>query len=131
MTIWAEEARLAGRGLRQTQGAPGLFGGGAGKTGRFVLHADSDEERRLPGAFSELAIDPGTTVRVETPSGAGYGSPLERDPALVLADVIAGKVSADAASPDYGVVLANGTVNAKKTAQLRLSRQQEGSTHGG
>ena len=131
VTIWADDARLAGRGLRQTQGAPGLFGGAAGKTGRFVLHADSDGERRLPASFSELAIEPGATVRVETPSGAGYGSPLERDPARVLADVISGKVSADAASPDYGVVLDNGTVDAKKTVRLRRARRMEGSTHGG
>ena len=130
VTIRAEQARLAGRGLRQTRGAPGLFGGAAGKTGRFVLHADSDKERRLPSAFSELAVEPGTTVRVETPAGAGYGNPLERDPARVLADVIAGKVSADAASSDYGVVLADGKVDAKKTARLRRTPQKEEPAHG-
>ena len=40
-----------------------------------------------------------------SPGGAGYGDPLERDPDLVLADVLDGKVSATEAAADYGVVL--------------------------
>jgi len=38
-------------------------------------------------------------------SGGGYGDPLERDPQLVLEDVIDGLVSAMAAREVYGVVL--------------------------
>ena len=119
VTIWAESARLAGRGLRETTQAQGLFGGGAGKSGRFVLDPDGNREERLPGAFSELAIEPGSTVRVETPSGAGFGDPLERPPGRVLADVIAGKVSADEAESTYGVAVVDGAVDEARTAGLR------------
>ena len=56
---------------------------------------------------------------METPGGAGYGDPLERDPALVRADVRAGKVSPDAAKERYGVVLENGRIDAARTDALR------------
>jgi N-methylhydantoinase B len=38
-------------------------------------------------------------------SGGGYGDPLDRDPRLVLEDIIEGLVSAKAAQEVYGVVL--------------------------
>ena len=40
--------------------------------------------------------------------GGGSGSPLERDPALVLEDVLDGKVSVEAARERYGVVIEDG-----------------------
>lgn len=119
--------RLAGRGLRQTRAAAGMFGGESGKTGRFVLNPASAEPVVLPGAFSELDVTPGWVIRVETPSGAGYGDPLEREAARVLADVIAGKVSGAAAESDYGVVLSNMTVDEAATEKLR-TKKREGRT---
>ena len=53
----------------------------------------------MPASFSEISVEQGGTVRVETPAGGGYGDPLERDPARVLADVIAGKVTVEKRSP--------------------------------
>jgi N-methylhydantoinase B len=47
----------------------------------------------------------GDVIRMIAPSGGGYGPPLERDPALVRADVVRGFLGADAAREDYGVVL--------------------------
>ena len=37
--------------------------------------------------------------------GGGYGDPLERDPGLVLGDVLTGIVSKEAAHRIYGVIL--------------------------
>jgi len=37
------------------------------------------------------------------PGGGGYGNPFERDPELVLSDVINGYVSVEAAREAYGV----------------------------
>jgi N-methylhydantoinase B len=37
--------------------------------------------------------------------GAGHGDPLDRDPELVLADVLDGKVARESARETYGVVL--------------------------
>jgi N-methylhydantoinase B len=38
-------------------------------------------------------------------AGGGYGDPLDRDPELVLGDVLDGYVSIDGAREDYGVVV--------------------------
>ena len=130
IVIWAEDARVAGRGLRQTRGAPGLFGGGSGATGRFVLHPGGPEEQKLPATFSEIPIPAGTTLRVETPAGAGYGDPLERDPERVAADVLAGKVTPAAAEGGYGVVLREGRVDERETASLRARMSREQESHG-
>ena len=125
IAMWGAEPKVSGRGMRQTMPAEGLNGGGSGAPGRFLLHPRGDEERGLPGVFSELAVASGTTIRVETPGGAGYGDPLERDPALVLADVRAGKVSPDAAKEHYAVVLDEGRIDPARTEGLRrLTRER-------
>ena len=41
---WAGDGRLVGRGLRQVVGAPGLDGGGNGRTGRFPMDDGSRRE---------------------------------------------------------------------------------------
>jgi len=48
---------------------------------------------------------PSRTLRVRGAGGAGYGQPTERDPLAVLADVLDGVVSVEAAAGIYGVVL--------------------------
>ena len=119
--ILAEDGRIAGRGLRQIRGAPGFDGGGSGSLGRFVLDPGTTGERRLPGSFSELPMPPGSVIRMESPSGAGYGRAGERDPDAVRADVLSGKVTADGAARDYGVVCRGDTVDAARTRQRRES----------
>ena len=119
IAAWGEEPRVSGRGMRQTMPAEGLNGGGSGASGRFLLHPEDDRERGLPGVFSELPVVSGTTIRVETPGVAGYGDPLQRDPALVLADVRAGKVSPEAARERYGVALESGRIDPARTEALR------------
>jgi len=57
--------------------------------------------------------------------GGGYGSPLERSPDAVLADVLSGYVSSKKAEEEYGVVLdpSGRRVDEKKTAALRTQLQ--------
>ena len=74
----------------------------------------------------------GQIVRVVTTGGGGWGDPLDREPDLVLRDVIEGKVSLQAARDDYGVVLKtnrpdhppelDGTATAALRSKLRASR---------
>src|SRR5882724_8472317 len=120
---WAEQGRLVGRGLRQVVGAPGLDGGGKGRTGRFAMDAGTPDEHQLGANFSDLPIEAGHTIRIETPAGAGFGDPFTRDPARVLADVISGKVSPGAARESYGVgIVQTGhafAVDPEETAALR------------
>jgi N-methylhydantoinase B len=120
---WAEGGRLVGRGLRQTVGAPGLFGGGKGRTGRFLMDPGTQDETQLPATFSDLPIALGQAVRIETPAGAGFGDPFTRDPDRVLADVLSGKVSVAAAHRFYGVAITGSgislQVDPQETAELR------------
>jgi N-methylhydantoinase B len=85
----------------------------------------------MPAAFSEYAVEMGAAIRVETPAGAGYGDPFEREPRRVLADVVAEKVSPEAARRDYGVVIVDGQVDEEATRALRERPRQTGETGGG
>ena len=124
--VWAEQARLSGRGLRHGLQAPALFGGDGGRLAGYVLNPGSATERKLPAVFSELPLPVGTVIRVDTPSGAGFGDPFERDPERVLEDVVDGKVSAAGARKDYGVVVTAGAVDVAATHALRENRRTTG-----
>ena len=58
-------------------------------------------------------------MRLESPGGGGCGNPWDRDPDRVLADVLNGFVSLGRARSDYGVVIADGRVDAAATQALR------------
>ena len=58
-----------------------------------------------PRALHDLELAPGDVLEYALPSGAGHGSPLERDVERVLADVLDEKVSPDAARLIYGVAI--------------------------
>src|SRR3954454_17948406 len=68
-----------------------------------------------------IAMRKGDLFRHEGAGGGGWGDPLERDPALVLKDVLNDFVSERAARDDYGVVLSGDplVVDDAATAALR------------
>jgi N-methylhydantoinase B len=78
--------------------AQGAAGGGEGQTGAYAL---STGERPNPKQL--VMIPPEVTAEVTMPGGGGYFDPFERDPRLVLEDVIQGYVTLEAAERDYGV----------------------------
>ncbi len=131
IAVWANKASLSGRGLRQGLVAPPLFGGKGGRFGSYILDPDTNHEEKLQAVFSERALPVGSVIRVETPSGAGFGDPLGREPERVLADVVAEKVSAAGAERDYGVVVASAAVDAPGTERLRERLRQERQANGG
>ncbi len=97
----------------------GLFGGEAAARSKYILNPDT-EARELPSKVT-LHLEPDSVISYRTPGGGGYGPPLERDPELVLQDVIQGKVSRQRARDAYGVVidLAAREVNSQATRELR------------
>ena len=107
----------------------GLWGGGEGSTTRIELQRPGDPGFRSfqehyglvsPSKFTNVRLGPGDRVRLVSPSGGGYGDPLERDPALVAADVRERFVSVASAERLYGVVLtAQGEVDEPATTVLR------------
>ena len=100
----------------------GLQGGAPGATSRNLLNPETTAERRLK-AMETCMIGPRDMVRFVLPGGGGLGSPLERDPAAVAADVVDGKVTRQAAEATYAVIVnADGVLDASATAALRTAR---------
>jgi N-methylhydantoinase B len=103
----------------------GLFGAKPGKPGRNLLNPQTSREETMPGKVTRM-IHKGDVFRYEQAGGGGWGDPLKRDPARVLADVRNEYVSIDVARDDYGVVIdtAAWTVDAQKTRELRERMRQ-------
>jgi N-methylhydantoinase B len=92
------------RGERFASSPWGLHGGRPAPLAHaFVVRQDGRREA-LPSK-KMLVLHPGDQLWEYIAGGGGHGDPLERDPELVLADVLDGKVSAGAAADEYGVVL--------------------------
>lgn len=102
---------------RDRSGPWGLFGGLPGKLAEYVLNP-AGEDRRL-SSKTTLELDDGDVISYRTCGGGGYGPPYERDPELVLRDVIERKVSAERARSEYGVAVVDGRVDEGETARLR------------
>ena len=83
----------------------GVKGGLAGKPFEVVIDPGGPNEREVDALADAEPIKAGEVVRIRTTGGGGWGDPLERDPALVVRDVVWRKVSPDAALASYGVVL--------------------------
>jgi N-methylhydantoinase B len=101
----------------------GVSGGGAGARNHFwVRRGDRPiEPSPLPGKVGGFPLAPGDVVVMDSSGGGGFGDPLARDPAAVAADLEEGYVSPAAAGAVYGVVLAEGRVDADATARRRAA----------
>ncbi len=104
----------------------GVRGGLAGAPARGMKRGRDGTLTELPGGPTELTLLPGEAVVSFSCGGGGYGSPLEREPAAVLADVEERWVTREHAERVYGVVLAQDAdgglrVDADATARLRAT----------
>src|SRR5205085_10775838 len=116
------------RGERFASAPWGLHGGAPGRSARaFILRVDGRREE-LPSK-KMIVLHPGDQLWEYIAGGAGHGDPLERDPDLVLADALDGKISREAAHEAYGVALApdGRTVDEIRTKERREAlRRQRG-----
>jgi N-methylhydantoinase B len=101
------EPRIVATSERQLFASRGIVGGGDGRRGVFTLNPDTPDARVLPGVVSDMIVEEGSVVRVETPGGGGYGDPLTRDRSLVLQDLREGRIGQESAENDYGLVRAD------------------------
>ena len=88
------ECAFNGVGERFTHRPWGLFGGGPGASGRFVLRSPGGESRRLPEKTGEVRVSPEQCVVVETPGAGGYGPSSERTAERIAEDRRSGKFGA-------------------------------------
>jgi N-methylhydantoinase B len=97
----------------------GLWDGQAGEAGAYLLRLPHENDfKPMVGAHFPVPLD--AEVIVRTGGGGGWGDPLDRDPALVRADVAEELVSLAAAREQYGVVFTDGLhVDDKATNELR------------
>jgi N-methylhydantoinase B len=117
--LLADEAVLQVRSDRHAFRPFGLYGGGAGRPSMNWLNPERNPAP-LPSKLT-MTIKRGDLFRHEVAGGGGWGDPSERDPALVLQDVLNEFVSPRSAREDYGVVLSGSplVVDAAATATLR------------
>jgi len=126
MRFLADEGKLTNLSERQRFAPYGVFGGKPGRLARTVINPGPGEEAVHGKQSREFAY--GDVISFQQSGAGGYGDPLERDPALVLDDVLDDYVSTDAARDEYGVVIigagADLRVDERATAALRGNRRR-------
>jgi N-methylhydantoinase B len=85
---------------------PGYVGGHAGASSYAILRPGTERAERITESVAEAELMPGESLLTFKGGGGGWGSPLEREPELVLDDVFDGYVSVEIARDVYGVALA-------------------------
>jgi N-methylhydantoinase B len=100
---------------RAILGPYGLAGGMAAPPYQATI-----DGRPLPGMNDDVPLEAGSLLRLRTTGGGGWGDPFEREPELVLRDVIQGRVSEESAERDYGVVVREGAI-----VELRRDRRRK------
>jgi N-methylhydantoinase B/oxoprolinase/acetone carboxylase alpha subunit len=136
-TLTADEAIISSVGDRTRISPYGVFGGLPPKAlkqcGHFCdtrirrageqefKHATELFEAVSPSKWSGFRMRKHDTFETTTTGGGGYGNPIERDPELVLQDLIDDYISVESASDSYSVVIDPSTlaVNYEATRKLR------------
>lgn len=97
----------------------GIFGGASAQVGDVFVNGVS-----VADGVREVTLNSGDVVRVQTNAGGGFGDPFERDPELVLRDVLDRYVSIEGAKQSYGVIVdaKTLTLDVATTHALRASR---------
>jgi N-methylhydantoinase B len=83
----------------------GIWGGLPSIPQGLWRNKGTKDEEFLGAIFSNVPVKTGDTFIRPSSGGGGLGDPLERDPNMVLEDVIDGYVSLERAKKDYGVVI--------------------------
>jgi 5-oxoprolinase (ATP-hydrolysing) len=83
----------------------GIFGGHDGVNASMIRNAGTPQEERWPSKVTAARLEAGDTLQITVPNSAGYGDPYDRDPELVLGDVLDGFTTVELAERDYGVVI--------------------------
>ena len=113
------EYSFRGEGGRTPSGY-GVNGGLTGSRGVMRLQFSGQPEEIEAPQYGVRRLKP-LKVLIDSPGGGGWGNPFDRRPDLVLADVLDGLVSVQAASDLYGVHIDTERmeVDAEQTASLR------------
>jgi len=122
--VLCPEAMLTYRSDRHTSRPWGLAGGHPGRNSQVFI-TRGEEVISPPPKFTR-PMRQGEVLHSIMQSGGGWGSPLDRDPTLVLEDVLDEKIDRDRARTTYGVVIPDDAeeVNIEMTQTLRSAMRQ-------
>ena len=101
----------------------GVRGGADGAAASGWIENVATGERLEAPPIASLELTVGDRVISHAAGGGGYGNPLEREVEAVTDDLLENRISESAALEFYGVVMANGTLDADATERERASRQ--------
>ena len=92
----------------------------------IYLDRPGEPSEELAERISDTAVPIGTTLRVRTGGGGGFGHPFEREIERVLADLDNDYVTPEQAEKLYGVIASRQgrgrfEVDLKATEQLRIA----------
>ena len=90
-------------GDREVYTPYGIDGGTNGGGGQLILNKGTDKEQNVGMYATGIKIKKGDHIWFSQSGGGGVGNPLERDPELVVRDVMDGWLSVEAAKKYYGV----------------------------
>jgi len=117
--LLADEADLVMRSDRRSVPPYGLDGGLPGTPSWNLINPGADQ-RLLPACpMSRIPMVRGDEFVHIQAGGGGHGAPLDRDPQRVLVDVENELITADYARDVYGVVIADGAIDAAATDACR------------
>jgi N-methylhydantoinase B len=116
-------------GDRQFDAPRGVFGGWDGLVASCRKNADRSDEEYLEAKVTGVPFEAGDFVELVEPNAAGYGEPLERDPALVREDILDDFTTLELARDAYGVVFSDETalvIDEAATKELRRRLRERG-----
>jgi N-methylhydantoinase B len=110
-------------GQRERLPIAGVSGGLPGSVTRFGLRrAGGLKEEPLACHQEGLVLREGDTIVVDTCNGGGWGDPLDRDPAVVSAEVRRGLLTVADARRVFGVIIDDPEATANSRIALRKER---------
>ncbi|WP_328810505.1 hydantoinase B/oxoprolinase family protein [Rhodococcus sp. NBC_00294] len=92
---------------------PGTAGGSPGRPSTVELHEPDGVVNRIGTLTQGFDLPEGHSYAIRAAGGGGWGDPLDRDPAAVVADVADGLISVDEAGRVYGVDAADGSTSGR------------------
>jgi N-methylhydantoinase B len=103
----------------------------------LIIHRGTDKELNAGMYATGIHLKAGDHIYYTSSGGGGFGDPLERDPQLVLEDVMDEWLNIETAKEFYGVVIeeidaeaCDYRINEEETAKAREELQKKGFPEG-
>ena len=99
------DATMTIHGDREVYTPYGIDSGTNGGGGKLIVNPGTDKEQNVGMYATGIELKKGDHIWFSQSGGGGIGDPRERDPELVLKDVMDGWLSVEAAKKYYGVII--------------------------